>query len=329
MLDTANPILVEVSRGPAVESRHRGAVAVADAAGRLVACWGDVARPVYPRSALKPVQALPLVESGALDAFGLGAEELALACASHSGSPLHTARVAAWLERLGLSAADLECGAHPPVDAATAAALTAAGAPPSALHNNCSGKHAGFLTVARRLKVATAGYIRRDHPVQQRVADAIARLTGCALAQAPVGTDGCGIPVFALPLAALATAMARLAVARGDAAERVVVAMRHHPELTAGPGRTATEIMRRAPQVVVKGGAEGVMVAILPEAGLGIALKIDDGANRAADVALLAVLDRLGMLGPAERHTLAAFLRPPVLTVAGVPAGEMRAVLPT
>jgi L-asparaginase II len=331
---SSNPVLVEVWRGDAAESRHRGAVAVADSSGRLVAAWGDTSRPVHPRSALKPVQALPLVETGAASRFGLGAEELALAAASHSGTPEHTGRVAAWLGRLGLSAADLECGAQPPKDAATAAALAAAGAEPSPLHNNCSGKHAGFLTVARALGLPTAGYVRRDHPVQALVAESIAALTGCALAEAPCGLDGCGIPAFAVPLAGLAAAMARLAApagldpARREAAAAIVASMRAHPHLVAGPGRPCSEIMAAAPGLVVKIGAEGVYVAILPAAGLGVAVKIDDGAARAAEVALLATLDRLGLLDDAERQALAPRLRPPVLTVAGLVAGEVRAVLP-
>ena len=334
MMEHANPVLVEVTRGGAVESRHRGAVAVADPSGRLVATWGDPTTSVFPRSALKPVQALPLAESGALAAWGLGNAELALATASHTGRPGHTDRVAAWLARLGLSAADLECGAHPPTDPATARALAVAGQAPSPLHNNCSGKHAGFLTLARTLGAPTAGYVHPDHPVQRRVTAAIAALTGCDPAAAPCGVDGCGIPVFGLPLAGLATAMARLAAPDGLetgrrlAARQVVAAMQAHPELVAGPGRMGTEIMRRAPGLVLKGGAEGVFAAILPEAGLGVAVKIDDGAGRAAEVAMLAVLVRLGRLPADGRPDLAAWLRPPVLNVAGRPTGEIRAVLP-
>src|SRR5579864_5963971 len=164
------PVLVEVIRGASVESRHRGVVAIADAAGKIVRSLGDVDRLVYPRSSLKPIQALPLVETGAADGFALGHEELALACASHRGEPMHVERVAAWLAKVGLGAADLECGAHPPRDEPTYHAMLRAGATPSPLHNNCSGKHAGFLTTARWLGEPTRGYIERDHPVQQRIA---------------------------------------------------------------------------------------------------------------------------------------------------------------
>ncbi len=191
------PVLVELVRGDLVESRHRGAFAVVDAAGKMVASAGDIERPVYARSAVKPLQALPLVESGAADRFGLGVEELALACASHAGTPLHVAKVASFLARAGLAAADLECGGHLPTDLASAQALIRAGEAPSPLHNNCSGKHAGFLATARHLGEAIRGYIEFDHPVQQRVLAAMGGMTGLDLTRAPRGRDGCGIPTIA------------------------------------------------------------------------------------------------------------------------------------
>ncbi|MBI5164948.1 MAG: asparaginase [Magnetospirillum sp.] len=326
----ANPVLVEIRRFPLVESRHRGAAVVADADGAIVAAWGDGSRPVYPRSALKPIQALALAESGALAAFGLGGEELALATASHAGEPVHVEGVAAWLARIGLSEADLECGAHPPSNPQAARALRG---PPSPLHNNCSGKHAGFLTLARHLGVATTGYVARTHPVQRRVSAIVAALSGGDVDAAPTGTDGCGIPVHALPLTAVATAMARLGAPdglppqRAGAARAVVAAMLAHPHLVAGSGRLCSELMAKVPRLIAKGGAEGVYTAALPARGLGIALKIDDGAGRAAEVALLAVLDHLGALRAEDRTALAARLAPPVLSVAGAVVGEMRAVL--
>jgi len=323
-----NPVLVELRRGAVVESFHRGAVAVASPGG-LIEAVGDCARPVYPRSALKPVQALPLVESGACAAFGLGSEELALAAASHSGAAHHTDRVAAWLIRLGLDQSALECGAHPPGDSEAARLLAASGRLPSPLHNNCSGKHTGFLTLARHLGIPTAGYIRRDHPVQALVEAVIAEMSGCDLGTAPCGIDGCGIPVFGLPLGGLAAAMARLAdparlpPARRMAAAAIVAAMAAHPELVAGPGRACTEMMARMPGIVLKGGAEGVYVAIVPSCGLGVAVKIDDGAGRAAEVAIAAALVRLGLV---TAEAAAPFVRPPLLNVAGRTVGEMVAV---
>ncbi|MDA8232598.1 MAG: asparaginase [Magnetospirillum sp.] len=331
-LPSPNPVLVEVRRGDVVESFHRGAVAVADAAGRLVAAWGDTARPVYPRSALKPVQALALVETGAWGAYGLGTEELALAAASHAGSAIHTDRVAGWLRHIGLGAEALECGGHAPSDPAASRALAASDSPPSPLHNNCSGKHAGFLTVARHLRVPTRGYIRRDHPVQNLVAGAIGAMSGCVpVTAAPCGIDGCGIPVFALPLAGLAAAMARMAApggfpaSRRAAAREIVAAMLSHPHLVAGRGRLCTEFMRAIPRIALKGGAEGVYVAIVPERGWGVAVKIDDGAGRAAEVAILAVLRRLGLLAREDLDRLAARVAPPLLNVAGRRVGEIRA----
>lgn len=324
------PVLVEALRGDMVESVHRGSAVAADAAGRVVAAWGQPARPIYPRSAVKPLQALPLIESGAADAFALGDAEIALACASHSGAVRHERPILAWLKRIGLTAADLECGAHPPLDAAAARALARQGRQPSAVHNNCSGKHLGFLTTARHLGEPTAGYIGRDHPVQRRVAEALAAMTGLPVESLAWAGDGCGIPTFALPLAAIAAGMARLADPRGltpariAAAERIRAAMTAHPELVAGEGRLCTAVMRAAPEVLLKGGAEGVYAASLPRLGLGVAVKIDDGAGRAAEVVVMAVLARLGAFTEAERTALAERFRPILRNVAGRPVGCLR-----
>jgi L-asparaginase II len=326
----ANPVLVEVTRGPVVESLHRGAVAVCDAAGGVVAAWGDIDRAVFPRSAIKPIQALPLLETGAADHFALGSRQIALACASHSGQDMHVQLAGDWLARMDLSARDLECGAHAPINADAAQALVAAGQAPTPLHNNCSGKHCGFLTTARHLGEPTRGYIGFDHPVQRRVAAVLGDLTDCAMAQTPHGTDGCGIPTFALPLASIATAMARLAdpsrlgTTRGDAIRRVRAAMGAHPELVAGSGRLCTQVMRAVPDVLVKVGAEGVYIAILPKLGLGVALKIDDGTGRAAEVALLAVLRHLRVFDAKQEQALRGRGAPSLLNVAGHPVGTVR-----
>lgn len=325
-----DPVLVEATRGPLVESLHRGAVAVCNADGRLVDAWGDVERAVFPRSAVKPLQALPLLESGAADHFDLSERELALACASHSGEALHVSVVEHWLHRIGLSEDDLECGSHPPTDVDAAHALFAAGRAPSALHNNCSGKHCGMLTTARYLNETTKGYIAADHPVQKRIAQVLGEMTGTQPHHTPFGTDGCGIPTFALPLSGLATAMARLAdpsrlkPARQKAIERVLAAMSRHPELVAGRDRLSTHLMQAAPSVVVKGGAEGVYIAILRGKGLGVAVKIDDGANRAAEVAILAVLRHLGAFNAEEEATLGDHILPTLRNVAGQPVGLLR-----
>lgn len=325
------PVLVEVIRGASVESRHRGVVAVADAAGKVVRSLGDVDRLVYPRSSLKPIQALPLVETGAADGFALSHEELALACASHRGEPIHVEKVAAWLAKVGLGAADLECGAHPPRHEPSYQAMLRERRPPSPLHNNCSGKHAGFLTTARWLKEPTRGYIEADHPVQLRVARTAGEMAGLDLSRAPRGRDGCGIPVIALPLSALATAMARLADPhalgehRRAAVGRILDAMAKAPQLVDGAGGMTTAVMTLASASVrLKPGAEGVFCAALPALGLGVAIKIEDGGGRAADLAMASLLDRLGCFTAEQRSALEPFLAPRIWTVAGKEAGRLQ-----
>jgi L-asparaginase II len=329
--DEASPILVEIIRGAMAESVHRGAVAVVDAAGKVARSLGDVDRLVYPRSALKPIQALPLIETGAADGVGLGFEELALACASHRGEPPHVEKVAAWLAKIGLSEADLECGVHPPRHEASYAALLRAGGAPSQLHNNCSGKHAGFLTTAVWMREPIRGYIEADHPVQRRVAETVGEMAGFDLSRAPRGRDGCGIPVIALPLRALATAMARLADPSGLSAPRCAAAQRLLDAMAAAPllvdgtgGMTATLMSIAGAAVRLKPGAEGVFAAALPRLGLGVALKIDDGGGRAAELAMATVLDRLGCFTAEARSAAAPFLLPPLKTVAGREAGRLQ-----
>lgn len=331
----APPVLVEVLRGGLVESGHRGAFAVVDAAGRVVRSAGPVDRPVYPRSAIKPVQALPLVETGAADKYGLGDAELALACASHRGEPHQVERVAAWLARLGLGPEDLECGAHPPTDPAASLTLARFGTAPTALHNNCSGKHAGFLTTALALGEPTQGYIRADHPVQRRVLAALESMTGLDLGPAPRGIDGCGIPVIGVPLIGLARAMARLGDPAGlpeerrAAAGRILAAMRAEPAMVEGKGGMTTTVLEVAGAAVcLKPGAEGVFCAVLPGEGLGVALKIADGAKRAAELAMATLLDRLGCFGAAARTALGPFLAPRLQNAAGVDVGCLRAAGP-
>jgi L-asparaginase II len=323
-----DPFVVEVRRGALAESRHRVLAVVADADGAVVAAWGDGQRPIYPRSAVKPLQALPLVESGAADACGLSAAELALACASHGGESVHTCTVASWLGRLGLGPADLECGSHPPYHAATAEALVARGEAPSALHNNCSGKHAGMLTTARQLGEPTAGYVRADHPVQRRIAAVLEEM--CRAPVAAAGIDGCSIPTLAQPLAALATGMARfvapdgLPPARAAACRRIAAAMLAEPGMVAGDGRFCTTLMRAAAgRIVAKGGAEGVYLAGLPARGLGLALKVEDGAPRAAEAGLAALLDWLDALDDGLRVAIAGFAAPRLSNRRGQAVGEI------
>jgi L-asparaginase II len=216
----ANPLLIELVRGPLVESWHRGALAVAAPSGALALQLGDVERPVYPRSAVKALQALPLVESGAAAAFGLSDAELALACSSHNAEPMHVEAARRMLAKAGLEETALECGAHWPRREADRTMVARAAGRPSPIHNNCSGKHAGMLAVCRHMKTATAGYVNRDHPVQQRVRAALEEMTGASLGEAPCGIDGCSIPTYAVPLTALARAFARFAAPEREGAAR-------------------------------------------------------------------------------------------------------------
>ncbi len=328
----ANPILAEVTRGDMVESRHRGGAVVMGVDGKIVAAWGESGQLIYPRSAVKPVQALALIESGAADRYAVTEEEIALACASHAGEAFHVSRVSAWLARMELSGADLECGAHVPVNVAAAEELIRAGAKPCPLHNNCSGKHAGMLATAKHLGAPTRGYAALDHPVQARLKILLAEMSGAELTDTPRGIDGCGIPVYAMPLAALALAMARLAQPddlapeRADAAWRVIAAMTAHPTLVSGAGRFDTEAMTiAAGRAIVKGGAEGVHAAALPAAGLGIAVKIEDGAGRASSAVMAALLARFAGLSSGAKTALARWREQPIHNVAGKEVGVIRA----
>jgi L-asparaginase II len=306
-----NPILVEAWRGDFVESFHRGAYAIVDADDGLVAAAGDIERPVFPRSAIKLLQALPLVESGAADRFGLSVPELALACASHSGEAGHTRAAVSMLSKAGLDEDALECGVHWPYNDDAARALATQGASPRASHNNCSGKHAGFVCLGCHLAGAAepraflSGYVQHDHRVMREVNAAIEACTDWPLADAPRGIDGCSIPTYGIPLRHLARAFARVATGRGLSAGRAAAAQRlrgaiaQAPFMVAGSGRMDTRLMEVfGPSVCCKVGAEGVYCAALPDAGLGIALKMDDGNTaRACEVALAALLRALGTAG--------------------------------
>lgn len=332
---TANPVLAEALRGNWVENRHRGAFAVVDAAGRIIASAGDIERPVYPRSAIKPMQALVLFTSGADRRFDLTDEELALAAASHHGEALHVERVSGLLARLGLGEGDLACGAHPPTNPAAREAMRAEGRKPLALHNSCSGKHAGMLAAARAMGVRTNGYVERDHPVQRAVRGAVETVIGEALREDFCGTDGCSIPTFAAPLRALARGFARMADGTGlppreaAGARRILDAMTRHPGLVSGSGHPDTRLMTAfGGQLVQKLGAEGVQCGVLREKGWGYALKCDDGNMAASQAMLAALLLAIAGPGPEARAALETLARQPIRTVRGAQAGELRAVTP-
>jgi L-asparaginase II len=335
-----NPILVEAWRGNIVESFHRGAFAIVDAAGAVVAARGDIQRPVYPRSAIKVLQALPLVESGAADRFGLTSEELALACASHDGQAEHAQTAAGVLSKAGLDESVLECGTHWPYNEAAKLALAAAGAAPSALHNNCSGKHAGFVCLGcvmagdRERRDFLRGYVQAEHPLMREVNAAVESTTGCNLAQAPRAIDGCGIPTFGIALTNLALAFARIATGQGltpgraAAAHRLRAAVAAAPFMVGGSGRLDTRVMALfGERVFCKVGAEGMYCAALPEAGWGLALKMDDGNNaRACEVAVAALFEALGLARHEPESALLAELSDVTLrNWRGAPVGRLAA----
>ena len=294
-----NPILVEVLRGEAVESCHRGAFAVLDSAGKVVCAAGDIAAAVYPRSAVKPLQSLPLLASGAADDLGLTNAEIAVACGSHGGEQEHVDTAASMLAKAGFDSSCLACGTHWPLSERAARRLAELSISPSALHNNCSGKHAGFLCVARRRQIDPYGYVHVTHPIMAEVTAALAEVTGQKLEVGRMGIDGCGIPTFAIPLHSLALGFARCATGTGIsktlgmAAQRIFEAIAVSPAMLAGTGCFDTEIAAASGGgVVTKTGAEGVVCAALPALGLGVAIKIDDGGTRAAHAAMAALLIR-------------------------------------
>lgn len=329
--DTANPVLVEVVRGPMVESRHRGAIAVVAPDGSVIHAIGDVTRDMYPRSSIKPVQALPLIETGAADAFGFSDVEIALSCASHLGEARHVAAVRAMLEKTDADPDQFECGAQPPASTSAEHEIVKAGEPPHAIHNNCSGKHAGMIATALHRGEPVTGYTKVTHPVQQRVLGVFESMTGCDLSRAPRGTDGCSVPVWAMPLGNLALAMARMAdpsdqpETRQTAVARIRAAMAAEPFYIHGSNAFGTDVIAAAgPDVLVKGGAEGVYTAILPALGLGVALKIDDGASRAAELVMIHTLEHLGALDETQRTALTQRLHPVQTNWAGTEVGELR-----
>lgn len=316
--------MIEIWRGGRCESLHLGHAVICDKDG-VVEAWGAPDEVIFPRSSCKMVQALPLVESGAADAAGLSERQLALACASHSGAAMHAGAVGDWLTGLELDEPDLRCGCHMPRDKDENRRLTCSDTAPDQRHNNCSGKHAGFLTLNRHLG-GGAEYVEVDHPVQIAAKAAFEDVTGET--SPGFGIDGCSAPNHACSLQGLARGMARFADPgsdlRGQAMRRLVDAMRKYPEMVAGEGRACTDLMRAMRgRVAVKTGAEGVFVAILPEQGLGVAVKAQDGATRASEAAITALLVHLGVLDRND-PVVAALLTGPMQNWRGIVTGEMR-----
>jgi len=323
--------LAEVWRGSIVESVHFGVAAVANAEGEVLHGWGDPDYVTFPRSALKPIQAIPFVESGAHKAFNLDARHLALACASHRGEPIHTEMATQWLERLGLSEDDLACGPAYPRDADAVEDLIRAGHAKSRIIHNCSGKHCGFLTVARHLGWQVEGYNRRDHPSQQLYLDALSDLLGHDPQSSDFATDGCTLPAVALSLGDMAKAMARFAAAKVSSAGRksailqIHAAARGFPEYMSGVNRPTEQLVRATEgRVIMKNGAEGFITAFVPESGLGIALKIADGSSRARIAVLMSLLNELKLLDDAAEKALRPLFEVPVTNSVGDAVGRIR-----
>lgn len=325
-----NPVpLTEIWRGSFLESLHSGHAVICDDSGQIVEAWGDPDHVILPRSSAKMIQALPLLTSGAAQVHGLSSEQLALACASHNGAAIHTDRVQAWLDDLGLDDDALRCGPQMPDNPEAHRDLLCSDHAPCQYHNNCSGKHAGFLTLTRHLR-AGPEYIDPEHAVQRAVRTAFEEVTG---ATSPgFGIDGCSAPNFATTVRGLARAMAWFASAadRADtasnAAQLLVSAMTAHPELVAGEGRACTLLMRAMDgRAAIKTGAEAVFVGIVPQRRMGIALKITDGSTRAAECTIGALLVRLGVLD-ADHRAARQFVNAPIRNRRGIETGSIRPV---
>jgi len=324
-------LLVEVTRNGTVESQHFGAAVVCDVKGDVVQSWGDVERLVFPRSALKPMLAIHLIESGASDYYTLNNAELSLACSSHQGEQMHQNLVQSWLTRLGLTEDHLACGAVLPEDTESAHQILASGQQGCRIHHNCSGKHTGFLTTALHLDMPLNNYHQVEHPLQQLSLDILSDLAGIDLKQYPMGIDGCGLPAPTMPLLQLGHATARFAKPvdlsdhRSQAIYRLHEAISNEPLYIAGHGSVVSELNEVTKgAVLAKTGAEGIVTAALPEQGLGIAVKIADGSDRARSVALLAILDHMGALSDDEKQQLQAHIAPKIVNSRGLEVGEIR-----
>ncbi|MGV1751393.1 asparaginase [Agrobacterium sp. CG674] len=326
-----NPVTVEVTRGNLTESRHRGMAVVVDGDGEIVFSAGDIEGGVFPRSACKAMQALPLMESGAADAFGFGDKELALACSSHSGEDAHAALAASMLARAGRDESALECGAHWSSDQKTIIHQAKTLDKPSALHNNCSGKHSGFICACCHTGTDVEGYVGYDHPLQQEIRGTMESLTGAAMGQDNCGVDGCSIPTYAIPLKSLAHGFAKMATGQGletiraKASRRLIDACMAQPFYVAGTGRACTRLMEIAPgQIFAKTGAEGVFVAALPQQGIAMAVKCEDGATRAAEAMIAALLARYFEEGSTEQQTLLGMANRSMKNWNGIRVGDVR-----
>lgn len=323
--------VVEVLRGNLVESAHLVDMVVCDADGAVMESWGEASTAIFPRSAIKALQALPLIESGAADAFGFEDTQLALACSSHNGEPAHVEMARKGLASAGLTETCLECGAQHPKHPEDIEALARQGLSIGPIHNNCSGKHVGFLAFGQHQGFETKGYINVDHPVQREIAQVLTEVTAHPHSADLYGIDGCSIPTYPVPLENLATAFAKFGIGRDPSALRSKAMLRlrdacmAHPEMVAGKGRVCTELMQALPgQVFAKVGAEGVYTAAFPALGLGAAMKARDGNFRAVEVAVGDLARRLLGLVEGENAALDALVCPNLKNWNGRTVGRVR-----
>jgi L-asparaginase II len=318
-----NPVIAEVTRGGIVESRHTGSFAVVGGDGKLIQSAGDIDTPVFPRSAIKAFQCVPVIESGAADRFGFTEEEIALACSSHNGEPEHVSVARAMLRKVNTDESHYECGAHWPYEMKAQHEIVRSGTGPLQVHNNCSGKHAGMLALANQLGANSKDYVKIDHPVQQAIAQAIAQYCDVDIKSLTWGIDGCSVPTWAFPLRNMALGFARLT----DSAEgqRIIDAVRKHPFMVAGTGRFDTNLMQAVPRAFVKTGAEGVYCGCIPHAHVGIALKCDDGAGRAAETAMASLLASLDVWTSEEKEKLQSFTHVDMTNWRNIHVGDVHA----
>jgi L-asparaginase II len=323
--------LVEITRGSLVECIHRGHIVAVDSSGRVIALAGNPDYVTYARSSAKPLQAVPVVSSGAAAKFGFTPKEIVLLCASHNGELEHVETVSRMLEKIGIDSGALQCGAHDPLHKPTAEAMKLEGRQPTAIHNNCSGKHTGMLALAVHLGSPLETYLEPSHPVQRRMLEDFAHLAGIAAQDVALGVDGCGVPVYGTPLKSLALAFARLGTpsqdSLADACAQITAAISENPFMIAGTNRYDTALIEATGgRLIAKSGAEGVFVVAFPGEGLGLALKVEDGAQRAIFPAATEALKQLGWLNAEELEKLASYHEPIVKNWSGTEVGRTTSV---
>ena len=326
-------LLVAVERGPLVESIHRGDIAIVKSNGEVITSVGDIEKVIYARSSMKPMQTIPIIETGAADHFQFDDADLALACASHNGEKQHTERVASILSRLELDVNDLKCGVHPPRWREAYEELIRNGDDITPIHNNCSGKHVGMLATAKFMKEQIEDYYDVEHPVQRRILSVISELTDVPVKDIQIGIDGCGVPVHGIPLRNLALGFARMAdpseleESRQQSIRRVTSAMMNAPEMVGGTSRFCSDFMRQmGGKMFGKVGAEGVYCVGVPKAGIGIAVKIEDGESRATSVVIMEILSQMDLIDEHEAKALESYHFPPLLNAREEKVGMLKPV---